>query len=209
MRATRKFGFIAVIVTLGIATACSGPTDGSDTHAKRATDGPLVVSEGSSGAMTLRTYRSSPRRAVFGGLLLCTNGRTVDIEEVRFTSDQRSASLTAVLREVPDAQFRSVPDSIHWAPVSAWRGDLFSPRVQALVPGLLVTDIRGYTVNRDCDPPSPSAARLELLTMVAAGAAGVSVTEIVIDYAVDGHEYSAHVPWSYTLCGEASERSGC
>ncbi|MFB9312665.1 hypothetical protein [Nocardioides plantarum] len=194
-------------------TSPPSPTAGGDGgSSKPISGGPLSVSNGSGGRGTLGSLEGEDNRgAVFGGLLLCTDGPTVTISEIRYMSRATpGATIQPAIRIVPVAKERQRPDSAVWAPLSAVRGELSNPEVQRQVPGDLELDPEGFQVRRRCAPPSPSAGRIELLTELHTdNGDGVVVDSVVVEYMADGKRFDVDVPWSFVLCSDHGEYEGC
>lgn len=209
MQATSRPGrWLAVGAACALISACSSAAPAGG-HADRSVDGPLLVSDGSAGEMTLgKLPGSANRRAVFGGLLLCTTGAPATIEQIRFRPASVAPYVESVVRMVPAAEHRK-PPSGNWAPVSAWRGDLFGARLGRLIPGDLIREVEGFAVDVPCAKPSTSSARVELLTSVFSSPEGLFVESLQIDYRSGGDEFTVEVPWSYALCGDVGTYSGC
>lgn len=201
---------LTVAVAIAITSGCAGSPVPRDDRDPEQTTGPLVVSGASAGKMTLHRHAGfANRRAVFGGLLLCTTGAPVTIDRVRYRPVDVGESVEPVLRLVPEAGSRVDPGSGRWAPVSAWRGNLFGARLGRLVPGGLTRDLKRTPIAVPCGPPSVRSARVELLTSVAGGAEGVAVRDLAVDYRAGDQEFTVEVPWSYILCGEAGTHKAC
>lgn len=200
---------LPLAVCLGLAGCASYPPDGVP---GRAEDGPLQVSGGSGGAMILAAMAGGGnRRAVFGGLDLCTTGGPVTLEDVRYRTAGGAATWRPVLRRVPRYADRTDrPDSVFWAPLSAWRGDIDGPHAARRVPGVLDHDVPGTVVEDLCGPPDPADAATELLTsVVAATDRGARVRDLVVHYRADGNAYLVAVPWEMTLCGDRGDYPDC
>lgn len=131
------------------------------------------------------------------------------IQRIRFVPEVTTESATPVLRLVPAIEDRLHSESIYWAPIGAWRGDLFSARVRERVPGKLITNVEGYTIDQRCADPDPESPWLELLTMVSTGPEGGSIEHQEIDYLSDGREFTAFVGWTFTLCGDHGNYPHC
>lgn len=201
-------------LVLGVASAllsaCSGASPALMGPADRSVDGPLLVSAGSSGAMTLRRLPGSGNsRAVFGGLLLCTTGGPVTIEQIRFSPASVAPYVEPVVRMVPATESRKRPQSSSWQPVTAWRGNLYGARLRQLISGDLVRDIEGLSIGAACAKPSTTSARVELLTSVSSGPEGLRVDGLQIDYRSEGDEFTVEVPWEYVFCGDSGTYEGC
>lgn len=202
----RRLGWAtSLLLCLFAVQACDAdaqhemPSSSSTVKANR---GPLRVSEGSSGSMALAPIKGrSNASAVFGGLLLCTQGPAVRLTRVRYYPSATAFQVRPLLREVPPAASRVPRDSIYWAPVSAWRGLLSNPRVRKRIPGRVTLVTADTTVGQACGPPDPAGPRVELLTELRAGARGAEIESLRVDYEVDGDRYSVAVPWTYVLCG--------
>lgn len=195
--------------TLALVAGCNQST-GSKVPADRSENGPLSVSEGSGGEMTLgRRPQSQNRSAVFGGLDLCTRGGLATIEAVHFDTHGVAAEVQPVLRFVPQLHERRRPTSAAWAPLSARRGNVEAPRMRQRIPGNLIKELPGATIGLACQQPSTAAPRIELLISVNAGDAGVLVDGLAVDYTSDGDAYTVKVPWTFTLCGDEGRYPNC
>lgn len=191
-------------------TGCA--SEGVGGEPARSVDGPLSVAAGGGGTMLLHPVPGRPnRRAVFGGLELCTVGAPVTIEKVRYRTGGGQGAWRPVLRSVPGVADRARPGSPNWAPLSAWRGDIFGPHASRRVPGDLSARVSGAHVAEPCTPgPDPTGARLELLTsVVAARGRGASVRDLAVDYRADGEAFTVTVPWAMTLCGDRGTHPDC
>lgn len=199
-----------LVACLAVTGCAFGRSGGEPTGSQ---DGPLSVAGGGGGRMALLPITGqSNRRAVFGGLDLCSSGAPVTIDQVRYRLAGGVGRARPSLRYVPHGPERAPrPGHINWAPLNSWRGSVHGPRAAHRIPGELSDRVVGAVVDEPCRTRArTSDLRLELLTsLTGAGDRGAFVRDLAVDYRADGEAFTVTVPWAMTLCGDEGKHPDC
>jgi hypothetical protein len=153
---------------------------------------------------TTLNYEEPTWRITFGSDPLCTrDGTTVILQRVRLGPGAAPISMTPWLRTVSAAQGTGGGDYIPIHSAAGSPPEFDEPYAEMPVAGHFA-QVKGERIQDDCQYDL-SRGYSQLLLSVEVDQRGASADYLFIDYTDGVTEYSLRTPYSFELCGSATE----
>lgn len=188
---------MACLVTL---SAC-GNTPEPEGVAGTLAEGPLTAV--TAGPQTYDPPTKS-RVVSFGSVILCSTrpGADIQLDRIRYNFSTAPVTSTSWMRTVPVIDRRTAGRDFDWRPLTVSPGFPPANLQQGPYLGTYTKDLEDFDINQPCfGVDNLGSRRQELITAVKAGATGVAMEQIMVDYHVGITDYTVSIPVDLKACG--------